>query len=136
VADVISLDKKLKLQLAEKEALVKKRKIQAVQKVFQCTHCHFKCVKCGAQLEADAAQEANRPHQRMPYRFCSGCLEEYTDYIERLKGRGDPDCYWRNAMWMDLWRAWIDYQNSMDQYMKSKEFVQLMQDLKQSRPED
>ena len=135
MADVISLDEKLKLAQEERETLVRRRKIQAVQKVFQCTHCAFKCEKCGTQIEHDAHDAAHADPPRVPYRFCRGCLEEYLDYIERLKGKGDPDCYWHNEAWMHLWKAWIDYQGSLDSYVKSKAFIQLMQDLQQTRPE-
>lgn len=132
---VISLDKKLKTVRDEKQALIRKRKVQAVQKVFQCTHCAFKCEKCGTQIEpADA--KGGRGHPKSPYRFCQGCLEEYLEYIEKLKGRENPDCYWHNSAWMDLWRTWIDYQSSLDRYLRSKEFVRLMQDLKENGPEE
>jgi hypothetical protein len=52
------------------------------------------------------------------------------DYIERLQGRGDPDCYWHNDEWLDAWRKWIDYQGSVDRYVKSKEFLRLIQEFK------
>ena len=131
MANVISLDKKLKIAQAEKAALIRKRKIQAVQKVFQCTHCAFKCEKCGTQMDHEVHEGSGGHNPRVPYRFCIGCAEEYIDYIERLKNRGDPDCYWHNDAWMDLWKAWIDYQSCLDRYLKSKEFGQLMQELKQ-----
>jgi len=131
VADVISLDKKLKIAQEEKDAIVKKRKIQAVQKAFQCTHCAFKCEKCGTQLEHESPKVGKERDPRVPYRFCEGCAEEYIDYIERLKGKGDPDCYWHNEAWMNLWQSWINYQGCLDNYLRSKEFVMLMQDLKQ-----
>ena len=134
MADVISLDKKKKVAEAQREAQVRRRKIQAVQKVFQCTHCAFKCEKCGTQLDDTADAQAAPKGPRMPYRFCAGCMEEYVDYIERLQGKGDSDAYWHNDVWMAMWRGWIDYQSSMDSYLKSKEFVQLMQELKQTRP--
>jgi len=136
VANVISLDEKLKRVEREKTASSRRRKIQAVQKVLQCTHCAFKCEKCGTQITGDDDPGADRTdHPHLPYRFCSGCAEEYLDYIQRLKGKGDPDCYWHNYAWMDLWKAWIDYQGCMDRYLKSKGFVRLMQELKQTRPE-
>ena len=131
MADVISLDKKLKIAQNAKDAIVKRRKIQAVQKVFQCIHCAFKCEKCGTQIDPHGGDAAEKRHHRVPYRFCRGCAEEYIDYIEKLKGGGDREAYWRNSAWMDLWKTWIDYQSSLDRYLKSKEFIQLMQDLKQ-----
>ena len=50
MADVISLDDKLELAKDKKAALIRRRKVLAVQKVFQCTQCAFKCEKCGIQI--------------------------------------------------------------------------------------
>jgi len=69
----------------------------------------------------------------VPYRFCENCLEEYLDYIERLKGRGNPDYYWHNEAWLKVWQGWIGYQNAIDQYMKTRAFTKLLKELQQTR---
>ena len=136
VADIISFDNKKDLAREKQAAQVKRRKVLAVQKVFQCSHCAYKCEKCGTQVKAeDADLPEKKRNLRVPYNFCEACSEEYIDYIERLKGGGDPDCYWHNEAWIDAWRKWIDYQSSVDRYLKSKEFLKLLQELKQDRPE-
>jgi len=136
VADVISIDKKIQLSKEKKTELVRMRKLLAVKKVFQCTHCSFKCEKCGTQISMDQQREGNADHNlRIPYRFCESCSEEYIDFIERLKGAGDPDCFWHNDDWAAAWKKWIDYQGAIDRYTKSKEFLQLLKELKQTRPE-
>ncbi len=136
MADIISIDKKLDLAKDKKAALIRRRKVLAVQKVFQCTHCVLKCEKCGTQIEQNPEGGAKHHRNlRVPYNFCRACSEEYIEYIERLKGKGDSDCYWHNEAWIDAWGKWIDYQSSVDQYLKSKEFVQLLNELKQTRPE-
>ena len=136
MADIISIDDKLDLTKEKKAALIKKRKVLAVQKVFQCTHCAFKCEKCGTQVEREQREKSEGDIRlRIPYNFCEACGAEYLDYIERLKGGGDPDCYWHNEAWLDAWQRWIDYQSSVDRYIKSKEFIRLLQEFKQTRPE-
>ena len=136
MADIISIDNKLKLSEGKKADLIRKRKLSAVQKVFQCTHCAFKCEKCGTQISTSDENGRTESQQlRIPYRFCEGCADEYIDYIERLKGAGDPDHYWHNDAWMSLWKTWIEYQSSIDSYLKSKEFIQLMYELKQTTPD-
>ena len=136
MADIIPIDDKLDLANEKKATLIRKRKILAVQKVFQCTHCAFKCEKCGTQIEHDKEDQIKPTRDlRVPYNFCDACKQEYVDYIERLKGRGDPDCYWHNDAWVDAWKTWTDYQSSVDRYLKSKEFNQLLQEFKQNRPE-
>ena len=54
MADIISIDDKIALSKEKKDALIRKRKIQAVRKIFQCTQCAYKCEKCGAQLDSPA----------------------------------------------------------------------------------
>lgn len=137
MAEIISLNNKLQISKQKKSELVRKRKLLAVRKVFQCTHCAFKCEKCGTQINTGSDMAAtDHSGTRIPYRFCESCAEEYMEYIERLKGLGDPGCYWHNPEWLDLWRKWIEYQGALDRYMKSKDFVRLLNELKQTHPEE
>jgi hypothetical protein len=137
VAEIISLDNKLQLSKHKKSELVKKRKLLAVRKVFQCTQCSYKCEKCGTQIPTEPADEtADFFDPRIPYRFCESCSEEYLEYIDRLKGQGDPECYWHNSEWLDLWQKWIDYQGALDRYMKSEGFAKLLKELKQTHPDE
>ena len=134
MADIIHIEKKRQLSKEKKAELIKQRKLMAVQKVFQCTHCAFKCEKCGTQINPEErSQESENGRVKVPYRFCDSCSEEYIDYFESLNGRGDPDCYWHNDFWLESWRRWIDYQGVIDSYLKSKEFVQLLQELKETK---
>ena len=137
MADVISLDDKLELAKDKKAELIRRRKVLAVQKVLQCTQCVFKCEKCGIQISHNyQAEEKDKKNLKVPYRLCDSCSEEYIDYINQHKGKGDPDTYWHNESWLDLWKKWIDYQGAIDRYLKSKEFLQLLQELKQTRPDE
>lgn len=136
MANIIELDKKLKHTKEKKAEIIRKRKILAVQKIFQCMHCAFKCEKCGTQIQPDEhRQQKPISDLRVPYRFCESCSEEYIDFIERLKGRGDSEYYWHNEIWLEMWRKWIDYQGAIDTYLKSKEFKQLLAELKDTRPD-
>lgn len=137
MADIISIDAKLGESKAQKEAVVRKRKIQAVRKIFQCTHCALKCEKCGTQIGSETPDERSAAViAKTPFRLCASCSEEYVDYIARCDGRGDPDCYWHNQAWRDLWSSWIAYRKAYDRYLKSGEFLELLKELKRYRPED
>jgi hypothetical protein len=137
MGDIISINNKLNLAKEKKAAMIRRRKIQAVQKVFQCTQCAFKCEKCGTQISQDRPDQNENPRDiRVPYRLCDSCAEEYIDYIERHKGGGDPDSYWHNEAWLALWKSWIDYQGAVDRYLKSKEFTQLVQELRQPNTDE
>jgi len=133
VAEVISINGKLQLAEEKKADLIRRRKILAVQKAFQCTHCAAKCLKCGTQIGVGSVSKDKAPEYRVPYNFCESCSQEYLSYIDRLKGRGDSDCYWHNDAWLDLWKKFIDYQAAIDRYLKSKEFIQLLYEIKQIR---
>lgn len=129
MADIISIDKKIQLTKEKAAELIKKRKISAIRKSFHCAHCLSKCEKCGTQVNInDNNSEYDIHHLRVPYRFCESCSDEYINYIEHLKGNKNLDCYWQNAEWLDSWRKWIDYQASIDRYLKSKEFVRLVEE--------
>jgi len=132
VADIIKIDDKLQLSKTKKAALARHRKILAVQKVFHCTHCASKCAKCGTQISMAQYHKNRHIQSNIPYRFCESCLEEYADYIERLQGRGERESYWHNEAWLDVWRKWIDYQGTIDRYLKSKEFVQLINEIRET----
>ena len=135
MSNIISINHKLQLAKEKKADLVKKRKMLAVHKVFQCTHCAFKCEKCGSQIHIEHYRNKSENRKlRIPYRFCESCMEEYIDYMDRLSGTGNPDFFWHNEIWLEGWKKWIDYQSTMNRYLKSKEFMRLLQELKQTEP--
>jgi hypothetical protein len=137
VSNIISFNDKKGLAKEKQANLKKMRKVQAVRKVFQCTHCALKCEKCGSQISVESRDgDTYQRKLNVPYNFCDECSDEYLDYIERLQGGGDPDCYWHNQAWIYAWKRWIDYQSSVDQYLKSKEFKQLLNELKQTGPDE
>lgn len=132
MADIIAIDKKRKLKDKERSNLVRMHKIMAVRKIFHCTHCASKCEKCGSQVGPIAEnQPETQSDRKIPYNFCASCSEEYNDYLARLKGQGNPDYYWHNDAWLDIWQKWIHYQHAIDTFLKSKEFTRLLQELKQ-----
>ena len=135
VADVIAINKKMQLKADERAALIRKRKILAVRKVFHCTHCASKCEKCGTQIGVQPADQETVPSKiKIPYHFCESCTEEYLDYMDRLQGGGNPEYYWHNETWQAIWKNWIAYQTSIETYLKSKEFSRLLKELKQMGP--
>ena len=136
MAEIISLDAKLQDAINKKHELTRRRKLHAVKKVFQCTHCSFKCEKCGTQIKETESSDDSSNNLRVPYRFCGSCSEEYVDYIERLTGKGDPEYFWHNEDWLEVWSKWIDYQSVIDRYLKSKEFRQLLEELKETKPNE
>jgi Pyruvate/2-oxoacid:ferredoxin oxidoreductase delta subunit len=137
VTKIIQLDDKLQHTKEKKAEIIRKQKILAVQKMFQCTQCIFKCEKCGIQIGHDQKSKVGPTGDlKVSYRFCESCTEEYADYIKRLKGKVNPEYYWHNQDWIEVWNKWIDYQNVMNRYLKSKEFRRLLNELKETRPKN
>ena len=129
MADIITIDTKLKLSREKQEALARKRKILALQKALQCFQCPFKCDKCGMQIDQNIDIDSEKSNN-IPYRLCNSCKSEYSEYIERIKGKGDPECYWHNSQWLEIWKCWIEYQNARIEYMDSKEYLDFIEELK------
>jgi len=109
---------------AEKDTVIRRRKIETLKKVFQCTRCMMKCAKCGTQIDSQGGQPAR---YATPYPFCQMCCEEYEEYRARMDGKeADPRYYWHNEAWMKAWETWIEHQKRMEHYRQSKEFLQLL----------
>jgi hypothetical protein len=124
VANIISLNEKLKDAKHRKANLLKRRKLSALETFFQgerriCERCH---------CEITSNRRENR-NLKVPYAFCEICSEEYVSYIERMQGKPDPELYWQNEIWMEVWKRWIDYRGAVDYYIQSKEFQQLREEL-------
>jgi hypothetical protein len=137
VADIIPIEQRRADARDKKSILDRKLKIRAVQKIFQCTRCAFKCEKCGTQIDPHAPTGCNEPGCRQSaFRLCEECREEYLDYLRWNKDRKDSNTYWRNDAWREIWRNWIAYQKSIERYMESKEFQQLLNELKSNGPDE
>lgn len=130
MADIISFEnfrleaeQKTVGRLKKSKALEAHKGIRAARRPSRCEKCHGQASKSGT----DRKQDPRRLHA--PYVFCDSCLEEYIDFIDRLQGRGNPLMYWHNDAWLESWRRWIDYKSTLDQYVRSKEFTQLVREI-------
>lgn len=132
MADIISIDERLKLGKEKKAAIIRAQKIQSLRKILQCTHCAHKCAKCGTQIGVSDEDQRNR----LPYRLCESCAEEHLEYVQRLQKKKDPAFYWYNDAWMEVWTRWIAYQESVRGYQQSKEFTDLMKEFEQPGGKD
>ena len=59
-ANIISFNEKRIDKKEKTDQQNKQLKILAVQKIFQCIRCAFKCEKCGAQIELDPKPEDSK----------------------------------------------------------------------------
>lgn len=131
MADIISIKNKLEEAKLKKAKQVRYKKVLGAGRVMVETFCDFRCEKCHAPVdESVLIKDESERHLRVPYIFCDHCATEYVEYIEYLKGNCDPDKYWHNESWLDVWSKWIAYQGSLDYYFKTGEFIQLLEELK------
>lgn len=132
MADIISICDHRDRSKQVKDAQLDKRKQRAVDHIFRRSCCAVECERCGLPITGTCTQGCcGQPSDhRIPYKFCEDCREEFIDYIERLKGRGDPDCYWRNEAWLEIWSTWINHRAALDRHARSKEFARLLQEVK------
>jgi hypothetical protein len=130
MADIISLEARLRKQREETFSQEKKKRFEAFRSTLQCVSCPMKCAKCGSQLEVP------QPHvvsEALPLGLCLGCREEYRLY-ERIIASPLPvegQEYYHNQHWIGVWKSWVEYQRSLHKYRHSQEFLRLMEELAQ-----
>ncbi len=126
MAEILEFGRKVQDLKSIKDSSLRQKKLEALKKVFQCAQCMVKCAKCGSQIEA---QRRDAQRFAAPYSFCRNCREEYEEYQQRIRGEEPgPRYYWHNDQWLDVWRSWLDHQQSLDRYKHSKEFLQLIEE--------
>lgn len=127
MAEIIDLDQKKKQELIRRDDQERMRRMELILQMFQCSRCAMKCTKCGSHMDTTSCPP-ERPS--IPYRLCQSCSEEYQEFLDRLHGRGNPGYYWYNQEWREIWKAWMNYQESLKRYELSEGFRRLMEELK------
>ncbi len=103
-------------------------KMETIQKVAQCTACHFRCAMCGVHLTAadTPCQASSSPDGLM---FCESCGQEFDDFMAISKGEKRPEVFWHNAEWFNMWSAWLDYRESISDFVNSAEFKCILEEI-------
>jgi hypothetical protein len=127
MAEIIDLNEKKRQEKGRRAALERSKRMETVLQTIQCSNCAMKCTKCGTQL-GPGSSESDSPIT--PYRLCPVCLEEYHEFLARLHGQGNAELYWHNQEWMEVWKAWMHYQEALKRYELSEGFRRLLEELK------
>ena len=125
MSKVIDIEDRLKLEQKKKRQVEKTKKLEAVRKVLQCTRCLARCLKCGVQFDT---QEMYKRYTG-PFRLCSGCQEEYDEFVRLQESKGDSPYYWHNKEWRQVWETWLQYQKALKDYGDSPEFIDLVREV-------
>jgi hypothetical protein len=130
MADVISLEGRLRKQKEETLSQEKRKRVDAFRVTLQCASCPMKCAKCGSQLEVPQQQIVS---EALPLRLCQGCGEEYHLYERVIAGPSPAEGqeYYHNQNWVGVWKSWLEYQRNLQQYRNSKEFLRLIEEMSQ-----
>jgi hypothetical protein len=125
MSNVIDIEKRLQQEQKKKAKIDKSKKLEYIRKFLQCKRCLARCSMCGVQFDPS---DMYRRHHAL-YRFCSVCQEEYDEFV-RVKEKGeDTSVYWHNDEWLAIWENWIKYQESLQQYTESTEFIELLREV-------
>jgi Pyruvate/2-oxoacid:ferredoxin oxidoreductase delta subunit len=109
----------------QKELLEKYRgRVETVQKMIQCSSCHFRCAMCGIQIESGSTAKSPAGLS-----FCEGCRLEFEEYQDVSKGRKKPEVFWHNMEWLNVWSSWLSYRRAISAFINSREFKLLVEEM-------
>ena len=122
---VLSITGRLEDKRRKQQVEAYRDKFEAVQRVLQCSACHFKCTMCGRHKKGD---ESSSPPSTVSIEstLCESCRSEFEAFQKISKeGLSGPDIFWHNDEWIELWTRWLDYQRSISKFRNSFDFKQL-----------
>jgi len=105
-------------------------RIETIQRMAQCSTCHFRCAMCGLQAKSSDPAERRPPSETFGLTFCEGCSEDFEEYLAITKGKREPNLFWHNKEWVDLWSALLGYRRAITAFVGSREFKLLVEELK------
>ncbi len=105
-----------------------REKIRALQKVLHCSSCHLKCAMCGHPL---SGPPETRGGETTPpgYAFCDGCKGEFEDFMSISSGGKGAEVFWHTTAWMEMWSAWLDFQQAIQRFKRSPEYTLLLSEI-------
>jgi hypothetical protein len=125
---ILNITNKLEDKKRKQQKKIHRGKMETLQRIVQCSSCHFKCAMCGYHLST--ADSPNAPSSS-PSNFylCESCRDEFREYMKMTSGKKESDIFWHNREWMKLWSAWFDFQQAIKEFKNSVEFEQLIEEL-------
>ncbi len=122
---VVDIQEKINRRIQGRQVREYREKVRALQKGLQCFSCRFKCAMCGHHIN-ESQEEANLKPGPLGYVFCESCRGEFEDYLGICSGEKPAEVFWHNKAWVDMWAAWLDYQQAIHRFMQSPEFKRLL----------
>jgi hypothetical protein len=126
--NIVDICQRIETKKRQEKAEKHRDKLEAIQKVIQCSGCHFRCAMCGHHTNAKGASKDPRSPS-LSFTLCETCKEEFEDYLSVRQEEKAPGVSWHNREWIDMWSAWLNYRRAIQGFVNSSEFRQLMEDL-------
>ena len=111
-----------------KEAEKHRGKLEAIQKLIQCSSCHFRCAMCGHHVDATEASD-DSPPVSIGFSLCPTCKGEFENFQSITEEGKASDVSWHNEEWVNMWSAWLNYRRAITGFINSPEFKMLMEEL-------
>ena len=109
----------------QKELIEKYRdRMETVQKMIQCSSCYFRCAMCGMPVERSRAVKSSPG-----LTFCEGCRQEFEEYQDISRGEKQPELFWHNREWQNVWSSWLGYRRAISEFIKSRGFKLLIEEM-------
>jgi len=124
---VVSIQDRIKSQKQKRRLEQYQRRVDTIQKVTHCSACHLKCAMCGQYLEV--TEVSTDPYvTRHEYVFCESCRAEFEDFLALSQGVKKNQVLWHNKEWKRMWSAWVQYRQSITDFVNSKEYQLLLEE--------
>lgn len=122
---IVNIEERLASRKQERELEERRGRIGAIQRLIQCSSCHFRCTLCGQHVsESGCSTEGSSP--AFGFVFCDGCGAEFEEFLAVSRGEKSPEVSWHNKQWVKMWSTWLDYRQSINGFVGSPEFKSLL----------
>ena len=123
---ILSITDRLEDRKRNEQIETYRNKFESVQRVLQCSGCHFKCSMCGHHVERSEAAE-RLPANDSNFNLCSNCFSEFEDFLEisKKEHREKEDIFWHTEEWVELWSSWMTFQRALNHFKASINLKQL-----------
>jgi hypothetical protein len=100
-----------------------RHKLGTLQRIVQCSSCHFRCAMCSFHLKAPDSHDPSASSSA-DFHLCESCRAEYEDFLKIKNADESSHIPWHNDEWKKMWSAWLDYQQAIREFRNSGEFKQ------------
>lgn len=127
---IVSIEKRLADKRQKQQLEEHQEKIGAIQKLIQCSSCHFRCALCGQHPSESDCSTESPSSSSFGFVFCDDCGADFEEFLAITRGEKSPEVAWHNEEWVKMWSAWLDYRQTINGFVSSPEFKSLLNGLK------